>query len=98
MVTSLSLETAVRQAIEDYNRYRRPEAKASLVEMGNGRLTIDFEGSFCRSCGVSDYFEDFIYELKRYAEVEMNVQSFEQIESEKFRVNFEFSIASVKSH
>ncbi len=85
-----SLEKAVKQAIEEYNRYRSPEAKADLIEVGNSQLTVDFEGSFCRGCGVSDYFEDFIYELKRHAEVEMIVTSFEQIEMEKFRVKFSF--------
>jgi len=96
IVKLMSLEKAVKQAIEEYNRYRSPEAKASLVEMGNRKLTIDFEGSFCRSCGVSDYFEDFIYELKRHAEVEMTIQGSEQIKPEKFRVKFAFSITSIK--
>ncbi len=86
----MSLEKAVKQAIEDYNRYRSPEAKASLVEVGGSVLTVDFEGPFCMSCGVSDYFEDFIYELKRYAEVKLTIKSFEQIEMEKFRVRFSF--------
>lgn len=90
VVISMSLETAVRQAINDYNKYRSPEAKATLVEMGSGKLTVDFEGSFCRTCGVTDYFEDFIYELKRYAEVEMKILGFEEIGTEKFRVKFAF--------
>jgi len=50
-----SFEKAVAKAIETYNKYRSPEATARLVEMKGGELIIDFEGSFCRTCGVSEY-------------------------------------------
>jgi len=81
-------EKAVAKAIETYNRYRSPEATAKLVEMKDCELIIDFEGSFCRTCGVSEYFEDFIYELKGLANVQMEILSFEYQGYEKFRVRY----------
>jgi hypothetical protein len=59
-----NLKAAVFRAIEVYNMYRSPEAIAKLVALEKEGFVIDFEGSFCISCGVRDYFEDFIYELE----------------------------------
>ncbi|MCD6592439.1 MAG: hypothetical protein J7K78_05450 [Thaumarchaeota archaeon] len=54
----------VEQAIERYNRYRSPEASARLVKAEGDRVIVEFSGSFCRSCGVYDWLEDLVYELK----------------------------------
>ncbi len=59
-----NLNDAVLRAIEVYNMYRSPEATAKLVELEKDGFVIDFEGSFCISCDVRNYFEDFIYELE----------------------------------
>jgi hypothetical protein len=59
-----NLKDAVLRAIEVYNMYRSPEATAKLVTIKKDGFVIDFGGSFCNSCGVRDYFEDFIYELE----------------------------------
>jgi hypothetical protein len=59
-----NLNDAVLRAIEVYNRYRSPEATAKLIVVEKDGFVIDFEGSFCTSCGVRDYFEDFIYEMQ----------------------------------
>ena len=63
-IDSAHLKNLVLRVIEIYNRYRSPEATAKLVEVEKGGFVIDFEGSFCMSCGVRDYFEDFIYEFE----------------------------------
>jgi hypothetical protein len=62
--SSINLKDVVLRAIEVYNRYRSPEATAKLVAVEKDGFVIDFEGSFCASCGVRDFFEDFIYELE----------------------------------
>jgi hypothetical protein len=63
-MSGTNLKDAVLKAIEVYNRYRSPEATAKLVGVEKDGFVIDFEGSFCNSCGIRDYFEDFIYELE----------------------------------
>jgi hypothetical protein len=54
----------ILRTIDIFNRYRDPEVTLTLVEIDKDGFTLDFEGSFCTSCGVRDHFEDFIYELK----------------------------------
>lgn len=59
-----SLEKIVGEAIEDYNKYRSPEATAKLVSVDGTSLKIEFTGPYCRTCGFYDYFEDFVYILE----------------------------------
>ena len=58
------LKQLVLKAVASYNRYRSPEAVAKLVKLQKDKFIIEFSGPFCLGCGVRDYFEDFIYELK----------------------------------
>lgn len=90
-----AIEEAISKAIERYNRYRSPEATAKLVKAGNGEFTVDFDGPFCRSCGVYDYFEDLIYGLKDLSNIQAEITGFESTESETIRVNY--TIRSVGS-
>ena len=83
-----SLREAVLKAIDAYNHFRSPEATAKLVRVGTDELIVDFEGSFCRSCGAYDYLEDFVYELKQFMDVEMEILSFESYRPEKIRVKY----------
>jgi len=84
----LSFKDSVLKAIEEYNKYRSPEAKAKLVKISEKELVLDFEGSFCRTCGVSDHLEDFIYELQKLVDVKMRVVSFKEHEPETIRVKY----------
>ena len=63
-IESDHLKNLVLRTIDIYNRYRSPETTAKLISVEKDDFIIDFEGSFCTSCGVRDYFEDFIYELE----------------------------------
>jgi len=82
------LKGAVLKAVETYNRHRSLEATAKLVKFESDKLIIDFGGTFCKGCGVYDYFEDFIYELKGLADVQVEVSSFEPQGTEGFRVKY----------
>ena len=62
--TGSRLSESILKAVETYNRYRSPEATAKFVDVQKHDFVIEFEGVFCSSCGVRDYFEDFIYELE----------------------------------
>lgn len=54
------------EALELYNRYHSPEAEARIVEFneGEGKLVVEFSGTFCMTCGIRDWVEDFKYVLK----------------------------------
>ena len=82
------LSKLVLRTIEVYNRYRSPEATAKLLNMEKDRFSIEFEGSLCQSCGVQDYFEDFIHELEGLSSgVEVEIGEIEQAGS-SFRVQY----------
>ncbi len=58
------MRKAVEKAIEEYNKYRSPEATAKLVKLENGEAMIVFEGSFCETCGVNEWIADMEYVMK----------------------------------
>jgi len=41
-----------------FNKYRSPEAKAKLLRLEEKEVVVDFTGTFCRTCGYYDYFDD----------------------------------------
>lgn len=55
-----TLREAVEEALQRYNAFRAPEARAELLELSGNVATVRFTGSFCRTCGVYDYFEDLL--------------------------------------
>jgi hypothetical protein len=65
------------------------EATAKLVNVTLERVTIAFSGSFCYSCGVLDYFEDFIYEFKTLTDsVELKIEKTRQTSRRSFEVRY----------
>jgi hypothetical protein len=87
---SETLRILVLKTIEVYNRYRCPEVKAKLVEMKNNGFVIDFEGTFCQSCGVKDYFDDFSAELEDISKTEcFHVVESDPTGPQSFRVTYQ---------
>ncbi len=62
-ITGDELKNIARRALEDYNRIRAPEAVARLVRIEENFLYIEFTGSYCETCGLYDWIEDFKYVL-----------------------------------
>ena len=88
-VVGAHLNDLVSRAIEVYNRYRSPEATAKLVGMEKDGLIIEFEGPFCLSCNVNDYFEDFIHELEDISKAfRIEVKETEPAGPQSFRVQY----------
>ncbi|MGC9181965.1 hypothetical protein [Thermogladius sp.] len=55
----------VLKSIELYNRFRAPEAEARLVDVReDGTVVVEFQGSFCHTCGIRDWVEDLAYVMK----------------------------------
>jgi hypothetical protein len=88
-IESAHLKDLVLRTIEVYNRYRSPEATAKLVALEKDGFLIDFEGSFCTSCGVRDYFEDFIYELETInKKIKLQLAEIQPAGPQSFRVRY----------
>jgi len=89
MLSQPELEELIRKAILLYNRYRSPEAVAKLVSVSTENVTLSFSGSFCYSCGVIDYVEDFIHELKLLTDkVELKVGKTRQTSPRGFEADY----------
>ncbi len=58
------LVEAIRRAIERYNAYRAPEARAEMVSLDRRELVVRISGSFTETCGVNDWIEDLVYTLE----------------------------------
>jgi hypothetical protein len=79
----------ILRTIDIFNRYRSPEVTAKLVEIDKDGFTLDFEGSFCTSCGIRDHFEDFIYELETISKnVKAELVATKPTGPESFRVKY----------
>jgi hypothetical protein len=89
-IAGAHLNDLVSRAIEVYNRYRSPEATAKLVGMEKDGFIIEFEEPFCQSCGVNDYFEDFIHELETMSKsFRVEVKETEPAGPQSFRVRYD---------
>ena len=69
------------ESIQKFNKYHSPEAVAEYVRHEKDRVYVKFYGPFCRSCGIYDYFEDILVDLKD-AGIEAEVESYEELEDE----------------
>jgi hypothetical protein len=93
MFSTSELEELVRKAIILYNRYRSPEAIAKLVRVSPETVTIEFSGSFCYSCGVLDYIEDFVHEFKMLTDkVELKVDKSRQTSPRSFEADYKVKV------
>lgn len=53
----------IHRSINEYNKYHAPEVTAQLKVNLNNTYCILFTGSFCKTCGFYDYFDDFKFLL-----------------------------------
>jgi hypothetical protein len=82
------LEELVRKTVLLYNRYRSPEAIAKIENVTAENVTIAFTGSFCYSCGVIDYLEDFVHEFKMLTDkAELKIGKTREINPRSFEVD-----------
>ncbi len=58
------VKDAVSKAVEEYNKYRAPEAEVKVLRLDGEELVAEFGGSFCYTCGFYDYIDDFLIELR----------------------------------
>ncbi len=79
----------MRRTVALYNRYRSPEATAKLVLVTYELVTVSFSGSFCYSCGVYEYLEDFVHELKLLTDkVELKIGKTRQTSPRSFEADY----------
>jgi len=55
----MKIEEVTARAVEEYNKYRSPEAEAEVLNIDGGEVLVVFKGSFCTTCGFHDYIDDY---------------------------------------
>jgi hypothetical protein len=79
----------VDRAVEEYNRFRSPEAFARIIERRGDGFVVEFSGSFCATCGVYDWLEDLRYEIRRLdLELDAVIEDWKQISDDTIIVEF----------
>ncbi|MFO7837395.1 MAG: hypothetical protein R6V83_12185 [Candidatus Thorarchaeota archaeon] len=74
----MNIEEIVDEAIKEYNKYRVPEVEAKLVSFQDESLIIRFSGSFCKTCGYYDYFDDFRFLLEHEYGLTAEIQQIQE--------------------
>ncbi len=72
------IKDLIKKGIAEYNKYRSPEAEAELLKIRGDTMIVKFKGSYCRTCGVYDYFEDLIYDLMDHANLKFKILKVEE--------------------
>lgn len=86
-----NIKNLILDTIEIYNKYRTPERTAEFVAIEKNDFIINFKGFFHSNSVAREYFEDFIYELKKLNKTtKVQLLEVKTIESNKFRVRYRF--------
>ncbi len=72
-ISSERFKKLIKKGIDEYNKYRSPEAKAELLRITEDTIIVKFTGTYCRTCGIYDYFEDLIYDLLDRANLKFRI-------------------------
>jgi len=89
LLSQTELEELIRKTVILYNRYRSPEAVAKIVTVTPENVAIAFTGSFCYSCGVVDFLEDFVHEFKMLTDkAELKIGRTRQINPRSFEADY----------
>ncbi|WP_297417554.1 hypothetical protein [Thermococcus sp.] len=52
----------LERVLFEFNRLHGSEAEVRILNLEGNEVIIEFEGSFCATCGLYDYFEDIKWE------------------------------------
>lgn len=89
MLSEAELQDQVGKAVALYNRFHSPEATAKIVRVTLELVTVSFSGSFCYSCGVMDYLDDFAHQFKVLTDkAELKVDRTRQVNSRTFEADY----------
>ncbi|AFL94263.1 hypothetical protein CL1_0048 [Thermococcus cleftensis] len=70
----------LERVLGEFNRLHGAEARARIVEMKGDEVIIEFEGSFCATCGLYDYFDDIRWEARDFG---LEIEPVEVLEAEE---------------
>ncbi|ABN69160.1 hypothetical protein Smar_0047 [Staphylothermus marinus F1] len=94
-LNSNEVKKIVSKAIDLYNKFRAPEAKAVLLEINGDKVKILFEGSFCFTCGIRDWVEDMVYVFE---DLGVEAELIEYLEPDNETENIRVGVFRIKGY
>ncbi len=89
MLSQTELEELVHRTIALYNRFHSPEATAKIIIVTPEKITVAYSGSFCYSCGVFDFLEDFVHDFKMLTDkAELKIDKTRQVNPRTFEADY----------
>lgn len=83
------LETLLSRAVLLHNRLNSPRVFAKIVRAAPELVTILFSGSFCYSCGVLHYVEDFAKDFRVLTDkAELKAGKTREVSSNSFEADY----------
>jgi len=70
----------LQRVLEEFNRLHGSEARARILKLEGDEVIIEFEGSFCATCGLYDYFDDIKWEAMGFG---LGLEPVEVLEAEE---------------
>jgi len=70
----------LKRVIDEFNRLHGSEAEARILRFEGDEVVIEFEGSFCATCGLYDYFDDVKWEALDFG---LELEPVEVLEAEE---------------
>ena len=71
---------ALERVLEEFNRLHGSEARVRVLEARENEVILEFEGSFCATCGLYDYFDDIKWEAMDFG---LELEPVEVLEAEE---------------
>jgi hypothetical protein len=62
----MDVREKVEKVLAEFNRLHGSEANARILSIEGDEVIIEFEGSFCATCGLYDYFDDIKWEAMEF--------------------------------
>ena len=78
MMTYSKRVSKVKDSLVDFNKYHVPEVEVELTEIQGDYFKVRFKGTFCKTCGFYDYFDDLKYNLIDIFGVKTEIRSIEE--------------------
>ncbi|WP_456367747.1 hypothetical protein [Thermococcus sp.] len=76
----MKVREKLEKVLKEFNRLHGSEANARILKMEGDDVIIEFEGSFCATCGLYDYFDDIKWEAMEFG---LELEPVEVLEAEE---------------
>jgi len=84
---SSKTDRKVKLAIKSFSKYHGKEVTIRLLKQKNKKVLLSFGGNICNTCGIFDYFEDFLFLLEEYTSTPWIISSVREVQNE-FQVEY----------